>query len=143
MKVVIKQENFDPWRELAAYQSTRPDLAGKYGGTAVFIGTMRDFNQGNAVRAMTLEHYPGMTEKHLARIVEEAQRRWEVLDLLVIHRYGAIEPGEAIVLVAVWTAHRDSAFAACRYVIDEIKTRAPFWKQEITAAGARWVDQGE
>lgn len=141
MKVVIKQENFDPWGELAAYQRTRPDLAGKHGGTAVFIGTMRDFNQGNAVRAMTLEHYPGMTEKHLARIVEEAQRRWEVLDLLVIHRYGAIEPGEAIVVVAVWTAHRDSAFAACRYVIDELKTRAPFWKQEITAAGARWVDR--
>lgn len=141
MKVVVKQEAFDPWRELAAYHDARPDLSGKYGGTAVFIGTMRDFNQGNAVRAMTLEHYPGMTEKHLTRIAEEAQRRWEILDVLVIHRYGAIEPGEAIVVVAVWAVHRDSAFAACRYVIDELKTRAPFWKQEITAAGTRWVDR--
>ena len=137
--VTLLASAFDPWQELAAYQSARPKLRGKFGATAVFVGTLRDSNQGNPVSAMTLEHYPPMTRKHLERIVEDACRRWEVLDMLVIHRHGRLRPNDPIVLIAVWAAHRDAAFKACRYAIDELKTRAPFWKQEEGGAGVRWV----
>ncbi|GMR04071.1 MAG: molybdopterin synthase catalytic subunit MoaE [Gammaproteobacteria bacterium] len=130
---------FDPWQELAAHQSANPRLRGKFGATAVFVGTLRDSNQGNPVSAMTLEHYPAMTRKHLERITEYACRRWDVLDMLVIHRHGRLSPNDPIVLIAVWAAHRDAAFKACRYAIDELKTRAPFWKQEEGETGVRWV----
>jgi molybdopterin synthase catalytic subunit len=139
MKMRLSAEGFDPWRELAAHQAAQPRLAGKYGATAVFVGTLRDFNQDAAVRAMTLEHYAAMTEKCLEAIGREAEHRWPVLDALVIHRYGRLEPHDPIVLVAVWAEHRADAFAACRYLIDELKRRAPFWKREETPAGARWV----
>jgi molybdopterin synthase catalytic subunit len=105
----------------------------------VFVGTLRDFNQGDAVQAMTLEHYAPMTQKHLERLAEEALARWPIEDVLVIHRYGELRPNDPIVCVAVWAAHRDSALDACRYLIDELKTRAPFWKQELTPQGRRWV----
>jgi len=142
MTIRVQKEGFDPWRELAAYQDTHAlDWAGRYGATAVFIGSLRDFNQGRAVTGMTLEHYPGMTEGYLEKISAEACTRWELLDTLVIHRYGPLSLGDPIVLVAVWSAHRDAAFAACRYLIDELKTRAPFWKQETTPGGARWVEE--
>jgi len=144
MTIRVQKDGFDPWRELAAYQETRTsDWAGQHGATAVFIGSLRDFNQGQAVSGMTLEHYPGMTEGYLEKISIEVRARWELLDTLVIHRYGPLFPGEPIVLVAVWSAHRDAAFAACRYLIDELKTRAPFWKQETTPGGLRWVDEGK
>jgi molybdopterin synthase catalytic subunit len=131
---------FDPWRELVAYQAAQAaNWAGKYGATAVFVGSMRDFNLGDRVSAMTLEHYPGMTEAYLEKISTEARTRWKLLDTLVIHRVGPLTPNDPIVLVAVWSAHRDDAFAACRYLIDELKHRAPFWKQEVTADGTRWV----
>lgn len=140
MAIRIQKDAFDPWREVAAYGEAHPDrLGGRSGATAVFVGSMRDFNAGETVSAMTLEHYPGMTERHLEKIAGEARTRWPILDSLIIHRYGPLVPNEPIVLVAVWSAHRDAAFAACRYLIDELKTRAPFWKQETTAAGARWV----
>jgi molybdopterin synthase catalytic subunit len=139
MAVRLLSSAFDPWQELATYQAGQPGLAGKHGATAIFVGHMRDFNQGAAVRAMTLEHYPSMTQKQIERIGEQAAGRWELLDLLVIHRYGALAPGDPIVLVAVWATHRDAAFGACRYVIDELKTHAPFWKQEQTSSGQRWV----
>ena len=139
MLVRVQQPAFDPWREVEAYQSTRQELSGKFGATAIFVGRLRDFNQGNEVASMTLEHYPGMTEKHLDKVCHEAMGRWEVLDVMVIHRYGLLSPNEPIVLVAAWSAHRDAAFQACRYIIDELKTRAPFWKQEGTSKGARWV----
>lgn len=138
MIVRVQREAFDPWKELAA-SGDRPGPDGRYGATAVFVGSLRDFNQGRPVSAMTLEHYPGMTEAHLEKVGAEAAARWPILDALVIHRYGALAPGDPIVLVAVWSAHRDAAFAACRYIIDELKTRAPFWKHEQTAAGAHWV----
>lgn len=138
--VRIQKEPFDPWREVEAYGAARPEkLGGRTGATTVFVGSMRDFNAGETVSAMTLEHYPGMTERHLEKITSEAHTRWPILDSLIIHRYGPLVPNEPIVLVAVWSEHRDAAFAACRYLIDELKTRAPFWKQETTAAGARWV----
>jgi len=141
MTVRLLAEAFDPWQEVVRYQSAQPALAGKFGATTVFVGTLRDFNQGNTVQAMTLEHYAPMTEKHLERVSSEASARWPIADLLVIHRYGDLRPNDPIVCVAVWSAHRDAAFAACRYVIDELKTRAPFWKQEQTESGSRWVEQ--
>jgi len=140
MSIRVQKAAFDPWREVAAYGEAHSDrLAGRSGATAVFVGNMRDINAGASVSAMTLEHYPGMTERHLEKIAGEASTRWSILDSLIIHRYGPLVPNEPIVLVAVWSEHRDAAFAACRYLIDELKTRAPFWKQETTTAGARWV----
>jgi len=144
MAIRVQKDGFDPWRELAAYHETHTsDWAGQYGATAVFIGSLRDFNQGHAVSGMALEHYPGMTEGYLEKISAEAHARWELLDTLMIHRYGPISLGDPIVLVAVWSAHRDAAFAACRYLIDEIKTRAPFWKQETIPGGLRWVEESK
>ena len=129
---------FDPWARLAAWQAAR--AGADSGACAVFVGTMRDFNDGDSVRAMTLEHYPGMTERALTGIVDEARTRWPVNALLIVHRVGPIEPGDAIVLTAAWSAHREAAFAACRHLIEELKHRAPFWKKETLAAGgSRWV----
>jgi molybdopterin synthase catalytic subunit len=141
VKVRLLGEPLDPWREIVAHQAARPELAGRFGATAVFVGSMRDFNDGAAVRAMTLEHYAPMTLKEIERLCGEAAARWELLDILVAHRHGPLAPNDPIVLVAVWAAHRDSAFAACRYVIDALKARAPFWKREETDGGARWVAQ--
>jgi len=139
MRVELRDGPFDPFAELARHQST--NLAGRsdYGAAASFIGTMRDFNEGSTVSAMTLEHYPGMTEQHLRRISEEAARRWPVLETLIIHRVGPVQPGDPIVLVAAWSAHRAAAFDACRYLIEELKTRAPFWKQEQRGELKHWV----
>lgn len=139
MTVRLAATAFDPWREVADRQAARPDLAGGYGATAVFVGSLRDFNQGHAVSAMTLEHYPGMTVNYLEKVEREACGRWPLLDSLVVHRHGPLTPNDPIVLVAVWAAHRDDAFNACRYIIDELKTRAPFWKREQTPDGSRWV----
>ena len=139
MSVRLAGEAFDPWGEIQSFQSGHPELAGKFGATAVFVGTMRDFNEGAAVEAMVLEHYESMTRREIEKICAQAVSRWEILDVLVVHRHGPLAPNDPIVLVAVWSAHRDAAFAACRFVIDELKTRAPFWKQEQTGAGQRWV----
>lgn len=142
MSIRVQQEIFDPWKLLAAYESEHADrLGAKTGASAVFVGSMRDFNQDAVVTAMTLEHYPGMTEAYLEKISAEARHRWPIQDSLIVHRFGAIVPGEPIVLVAAWSGHRDAAFAACRYLIDELKHRAPFWKQEKTTTGLRWVEQ--
>jgi molybdopterin synthase catalytic subunit len=138
MAIFVRDTAFDPWAELAAYQ-IQAIPAGKYGASAVFVGAVRDFNEGDSVRAMQLEHYPGMTEKHLDTISSEAARRWDIVDSLIIHRYGALQPNDPIVLVAVWAAHRAPAFDACRYLIEELKDRAPFWKQEMLDGRTRWV----
>lgn len=138
MQVEVRASAFNPWDELLRYQdSVLRD--GKYGATVSFVGTMRDFNEGDGVQAMVLEHYPGMTEKHLHQISEEAKRRWEILDTLIVHRVGELQPNDPIVLVAVWAAHRAAAFAACRYLIEELKSRAPFWKKESVEERTRWV----
>ena len=140
MSVSLHPKPFDPWTLVAAHQAGVP--AGRFGATAVFVGTMRDFNEGDDVRAMTLEHYPGMTEKHLEAIVAQARQRWTLEDCLIAHRVGAIEPGEPIVVTAVWSAHRREAFEACRYLMEELKHRAPFWKHEALADGeTRWVEK--
>lgn len=142
MEIRICAEAFDPWREIQAYQKSLSHLAGKIGATDVFIGTMRDFNEGDEVRGMSLEHYPGMTEKQLQKIVAEAAVNWPVLDALVLHRVGDIYPDEAIVLVAVWTSHRGDAFDACRFIMEALKSKAPFWKKELLRSGdSRWVEK--
>ena len=117
------------------------DKVGQYGATASFVGTMRDFNEGESVRSMTLEHYPGMTEKHLEKICEDARQKWDLLDTLILHRIGDIQIADPIVLVCVWSAHRAEAFDACRFIMEDLKSKAPFWKQESTATGRRWVDK--
>ena len=125
----IRSEPFDPWKETQHYQQNQLEQ-GKYGATASFVGTMRDFNQGDNVTSMTLEHYPGMTENYLDKIIEEAKQRWDLIDCLIVHRVGDIQPNEPIVLTVAWSAHRKEAFEACRYLMEELKSRAPFWKKE-------------
>lgn len=140
MRVELRATPFDPLAELARYQANQRELQGRYGATAIFIGTMRDYNDQSPVTGMTLEHYPGMTENALAAIVDEAKSRWDLYGALVIHRVGRLQPCDQIVLVAVTSAHRGDAFAACEFIMDYLKTRAPFWKREATADGAHWVD---
>ena len=140
MKIELRARPFDPLLELGFYQAGLSELQGQYGATAIFIGTMRDYNEDESINRMILEHYPGMTERHLQRIVEAAGKEWPLLDALVIHRVGELRPNDPIVLVAVWSAHRAAAFAACRFIMEELKSKAPFWKREDTAAGARWVE---
>jgi molybdopterin synthase catalytic subunit len=131
----VQREDFDAGAELAALTAGRTDV----GGVASFIGIVRDVAGGEAIAAMTLEHYPGMTEKKLAEIEAEAHRRWPLQASLVIHRYGRLEPGERIVLVATVSAHRQAALEACAFLIDWLKTKAPFWKLEERPGGAQWV----
>jgi|SRR5690349_7131437 molybdopterin synthase catalytic subunit len=137
--VRIQTGDFDAGAEIAALRRGNP----KIGAVASFIGVARDINDGDAVATLTLEHYPGMTEKALEGIVAEARSRWDVIDILVVHRVGEIRPTEQIVLVAVAGSHRGEAFAACEFVMDYLKTRAPFWKKEDTPKGARWVEARE
>lgn len=138
MPAFLYSQPLAPLHELERYQNAhlRP---GSYGASANFIGTMRDFNAGDDVQLMTLEHYPAMTQQFLDRLCEEALGKWPLVDCLIIHRYGEIKPGDPIVLTAAWSAHREDAFAACRYLIEELKARAPFWKKETTAEKERWV----
>lgn len=138
MSVIIANTPFDPLAALARHQQSLPP--GGYGAAASFIGTLRDFNDSANVRAMTLEYYPGMTEKQLQAIADHARSEWAVLDVLIVHRVGTLEIGEPIVLTAAWAAHREPAFAACRYLIEKLKTDAPFWKKEtLDNARQRWV----
>ena len=139
MKVSVQEEDFDAGREMAAVRAKNP----KVGAVASFIGVVRDVNDGAGVATMTLEHYPGMTEKALHKIVDEAAGRWEVLDCTVIHRVGRLAPTDQIVFVAVASGHRGDAFAACEFIMDYLKTQAPFWKKEETQEGARWVEARE
>jgi molybdopterin synthase catalytic subunit len=135
-RVRVQAEPFDCAREIAALTAGRRDV----GAVATFVGFVRDLNDGAAVSRLTLEHYPGMTERALEEICRDAQGRWDILDISVVHRVGTLEPGEAIVLVAVSSSHRGQAFAACEFIMDYLKTRAPFWKKEATASGERWVE---
>ena len=136
MRVAVQQEDFDLSHEAAALRAGNP----RVGAVASFVGYVRDFNDGAPVAAMTLEHYPGMTERAITRIMEEAAGRWNVIDATVIHRVGPLHPTDQIVLVAVASGHRGDAFAACEFIMDYLKTRAPFWKKESLPGGARWVE---
>ena len=136
MPVRIQEHDFDLSVEVARLR----EGDGQVGAVAVFIGTVRDLNEGSAVKQMTLEHYPGMTEAALEEIIEQAKRRWDLRNALIIHRIGPLKPQDQIVLVAVTSAHRGEAFSACEFMMDYLKTQAPFWKKEDTPDGARWVD---
>jgi len=142
MPVWIKTTHFDPFESIQQYQTEiEHEKEGQYGATAIFIGTMRDFNEDHRVSSMTLEHYPGMTETALETICNEAKQKWPVLDVLVVHRVGEIKPNDSIVLVAVWSAHRAAAYDANRYIMEALKSRAPFWKKETTPNGKKWVSK--
>jgi molybdopterin synthase catalytic subunit len=136
----LRQEVFDPYAEIVRHQSAASGNAGKVGAICSFVGTMRDYNGDETVSSMTLEHYPGMTEKMLHRVMDEARRQWSFRDALLIHRVGQVLPEQPIVLVAVWSARRGAAFDACRYIVEELKHRAPFWKKEMFGHGGRWVE---
>ncbi len=140
MTIKISTTAFDPFQEIQSYQSAAKAMSGQFGATSIFIGTMRDFNDDAAIKSMTLEHYAGMTERQLGKIVSEAHQQWQVLDALVVHRVGTILPNEPIVLVAVWTTHRGDAFDASRYIMEALKTKAPFWnKEQLSSDHQRWV----
>ncbi len=141
MTVQIVSEAFDPWATLSDYTSKHAGTLGSYGATGIFVGTMRDFNEGCRIDTMELEHYPGMTEKALERIVEDAQARWAIVDALIVHRVGTVRPGDPIVLTASWSRHRGDALDACRHIMEALKSRAPFWKRESVAGRTRWVEQ--
>lgn len=132
----IQESDFDLSAEIAALRKGDP----RVGAAVSFLGTVRDMNDGSQVKGMTLEHYPGMTEKALQEILDQAKARWDICQTLVIHRVGPLLPEDQIVLVAVTSAHRGEAFAACEFIMDYLKTAAPFWKKEDTPEGARWVD---
>ena len=124
-----------------SYQEAEENLQHQFGATTIFIGTMRDFNEGDSVQSMTLEHYPGMTEKHLHEIAERAKSKWDIIDICVAHRVGEIVPGEAIVCVAVWSVHRREAYEANRMIMEDLKSNAPFWKKEQLENKTRWVER--
>jgi molybdopterin synthase catalytic subunit len=132
----IQEKDFDVSAEIAALRKGDP----RVGAVVTFLGAVRDMNDGSHVQGMTLEHYPGMTEKALEEIISQAQVRWDIYKALVIHRVGPLLPEDQIVFVAVTSAHRGEAFAACEFIMDYLKTAAPFWKKEDTPGGARWVD---
>jgi molybdopterin synthase catalytic subunit len=136
MTVRVQNEDFDAGREIAALRRGNAQV----GAVAAFVGVVRDMNDGSAVADMELEHYPGMTEKAITGIIEQARTRWNIFDVLVVHRIGHLKPLDQIVLVVVASAHRGDAFAACEFVMDYLKTQAPFWKKEAGPGGARWVD---
>jgi len=134
--VRVQHEPFDAGAEIERLRAGNARI----GAIASFIGVVRDLNDGDTVATMTLEHYPGMTEKALADIAAQARSRWDIDDTVVVHRVGALRPTDAIVLVIVTSAHRGPAFAACEFIMDYLKTEAPFWKKEATGSGARWVE---
>ena len=136
MTIRIQHEDFDLTTEVAHLRSDAPQV----GAIVSFVGTVRDMNDGAQVSEMALEHYPGMTEKSIAEIVAQAKARWPIANAVVIHRIGPLPPMAQIVLVAVAAAHRGEAFEACEFIMDYLKTQAPFWKKEQTPEGARWVD---
>ncbi|MFT5260332.1 MAG: molybdopterin synthase catalytic subunit [Saprospiraceae bacterium] len=144
-RVKLFDEPFEPW---SLIQSTEQDFiesrlldANAMGATANFVGRMRDFNEGDAVKSMTLEHYPGMTESQLEKIIIEACEQHEVNQAFIAHRVGLVHPSDALVLVVCWSAHRKAAFDACREIMETLKYHAPFWKKEITEQGERWVSK--
>jgi molybdopterin synthase catalytic subunit len=138
MPAILLNKIFNPWDEIQRYQAEHLQ-AGHFGATASFVGTMRDFNINESVSQMTLEHYPAMTQSYLDKLCDTCQQKFELDDCLIIHRFGDIYPAEPVVLTVAWSAHRAQAFDACRFLMEELKARAPFWKKEVTEEGERWV----
>ena len=140
MKIIITEDIIDPWSLIKNYETEYLSTNSKFGATNIFIGTMRDINESLAIKEMFLEHYPGMTEKMLNATVNKAIKDYQLFDALVIHRVGSIHPDDTIVVVCVWSSHRKEAFESCRYIMEELKSNAPFWKQEtLTNNKKRWV----
>ena len=139
MTVRVQTQDFDVGFEINHLRVSRPDV----GAVVSFVGQVRDLNDGNTIATLTLEHYPGMTEKSLETIVSQAKSRWNIMDATIIHRVGMLQPLDQIVLVAVSSAHRNEAFSACEFMMDYLKTEAPFWKKEATAEGEQWLEAKE
>ena len=140
MPSYVTEQVLSPWQAIAEYEAkAEHDI--QFGATATFIGTMRDFNDSSDVSAMTLEHYPAMTQHYLDKLISEAKNQWDLIDVLIIHRVGDILPSQPIMLIACWSAHRRASLDACNWLIEELKHRAPFWKKETRPDGTRWVEQ--
>ncbi len=140
MSAHISPQTFDPWQTITQHQQ-QSALDKQFGATATFIGSMRDFNDGTDVSGMMLEHYPEMTQRYLEKIEQQANQKWNLLDTLIVHRVGHINPADPIVLIACWSAHRRASLDACNWLIEELKHHAPFWKKETRQDGERWVEQ--
>ena len=140
--IKITSNAFDPWQEVMQYQNNLTELQGRYGATAVFVGTMRDINGMDEIEGMYLEHYPEMTEHQINKIVDQAEQRWDTLSSLIIHRVGYVLPNDPIVLVSIWALHRGDAYDANRYIMESLKSEAPFWKKErLKNKQERWVEK--
>ena len=138
MPATLIDKSFNPWDEIQRFQSAHLQSE-HFGATASFVGTMRDFNINESISHMRLEHYPAMTQHFLDKLCVQCKQQYALDDCLIIHRFGDILPGEPIVLTAAWSAHRAQAFDACRFLMEELKAQAPFWKKEVTEDGERWV----
>lgn len=134
----VCEQHIEPW-EVIAQQQAEINIAGQFGATASFVGTMRDFSDRQDITKMVLEHYPAMTTRYLQKLEMEAKKQWPLLDCLIVHRVGEVAPGDAIVVIACWSAHRRAALDACDWLIEELKYKAPFWKKEFTEDGEHWV----
>jgi molybdopterin synthase catalytic subunit len=141
MKIEILKQPYNPWQWVEQYQAECLSEQHDFGAAAVFVGTMRDFNEGDEVTGMTLEHYPEMTRKYLQQLAQHAIKQWGLIDLAIAHRVGDIEPGDSIVCVAVWSSHRKAAYEANRMIMEDLKSQAPFWKKERLKNGTRWVEK--
>ncbi len=140
MHIEIINEEFDPWQRLVDYKRSQLSEKNNIGACSVFLGTMRDINSGNIIKSMELQHYPDMTEKYLEKIVESATSKFKIIDSIILHRVGLVNPSDPIVLVASWSEHREDAFEATRQIMEALKSEAPFWKKESTDKGFRWVE---
>lgn len=144
MKVYIRESQYDPWKESCAYEKEYL-LIGEHGAKSIFIGSMRNMNEGDAVTSMVLEHYPKMTQKHLEKIATDALNKFDILDVLILHRVGEVFPSDPIVCVVVWSIHRGPAYDANQFIMEDLKSKAPFWKKETLAVDSdtheRWVEK--
>jgi len=140
MYIELINEEFDPWQKLVEYKRSQLKEKNNIGACSVFLGTMRDINSGDAIKSMELQHYPDMTEGYLEKIVQNATKKYKIIDSIVLHRVGLVNPSDPIVLVASWSEHRDEAFEATRQIMEALKSEAPFWKKEATDKGFRWVE---
>lgn len=140
MNIEIINEQFDPWQQLVEYKKSQLKDIKNIGACSVFLGTMRDINSGDSIKSMELEHYPDMTESYLEKIVTSATKKFNIIDCLLLHRVGLLNPSDPIVLVATWSEHREDAFEATRQIMEALKSEAPFWKKEATDKGFRWVE---
>tara|TARA_B100000965_G_scaffold405310_1_gene438872 strand:+ start:363 stop:821 length:459 start_codon:yes stop_codon:yes gene_type:complete len=143
MYIEIINEEFDPWQKLVDYKKSQLSEKNNIGACSVFLGTMRDINSGDTIKSMELQHYPDMTEKYLEKIVESATNKFKIIDSIIFHRVGLVNPSDPIVLVASWSEHRENAFEATRQIMESLKNEAPFWKKESTDKGFRWVEPSE